>query len=276
MTKKKESSPLTGQGGERALEGADPGKTDEGQNTTRAVLSKSGWRDFLPIHPAAELFPLLPAEELQALADDVKANGLLTPVSLIETPDGDVMLLEGRCRLDALERNGMLPGSVKEMLKDGIAFMEPPDTDPFDFVKSANIHRRHLTIDQKREAVDRLLKLDPGISDRTIGALAKVDNKTVAVRRRLMEASEEIPQTPSRVDSKGHRRPGGKPPRKGKRAELSAADLIRELRKLSPQLQRVANDRDDPDWQKLREAFRAVVRLFPEDESETASTKTQD
>lgn len=36
----------------------------------------SSWRDRLPVHPAAQLFPLLPAGELRALADDIAEHGL--------------------------------------------------------------------------------------------------------------------------------------------------------------------------------------------------------
>jgi len=36
----------------------------------------TGWRDILPVHPAADLLPLLPADELSALAGDIKLNGL--------------------------------------------------------------------------------------------------------------------------------------------------------------------------------------------------------
>ena len=35
-------------------------------------------------------------------------------------------------------------------------------------VISANIHRRHLTAEQRRELIEKLLKADPGQSDRQI------------------------------------------------------------------------------------------------------------
>ena len=81
------------------------------------------------VHPAAAVFPMLPDDELQALADDIAANGLQQP--LVLTPDG--ALLDGRNRLAACEMAGVKPTTV--------AF----DGDPIAFVLSANVARRHMT-----------------------------------------------------------------------------------------------------------------------------------
>jgi hypothetical protein len=40
------------------------------------------WREVLPIHPAAELFPLMGPEELRELGEDIKKHGLTAPVVL--------------------------------------------------------------------------------------------------------------------------------------------------------------------------------------------------
>lgn len=37
---------------------------------------KKSWRDVIPVHPAADMLPLLSDEELLELADDIKAHGL--------------------------------------------------------------------------------------------------------------------------------------------------------------------------------------------------------
>src|SRR5262245_13868150 len=64
------------------------------------------WRDVLPIHPAADLFPLMSADELKTLGEDIKKNGLQTPITVLVEKRGDewtYQLLEGRSRLDAIE-----------------------------------------------------------------------------------------------------------------------------------------------------------------------------
>jgi hypothetical protein len=50
------------------------------------------WRDVLPIHPAAELFPLMSPDELRELGEDIKATGLRLPIAIT----GDGKLLDGR------------------------------------------------------------------------------------------------------------------------------------------------------------------------------------
>jgi hypothetical protein len=67
------------------------------------------WRKHLAVHPAADLFPLLPSEELEELAKDIEANGLRSPIYLwAPKPKDTVELLDGRNRLDALAKLGLL------------------------------------------------------------------------------------------------------------------------------------------------------------------------
>ena len=64
------------------------------------------WRDILPVHPAADLFPMMTLDEITALGEDIKNNGLKQPIVLVKTPDGDA-LLDGRNRLDAMASVGL-------------------------------------------------------------------------------------------------------------------------------------------------------------------------
>ena len=84
--------------------------------------------------------------------------------------------------------------------------------DPYEYVLSANMHRRHLTGEQKRELIAKVLKAQPGSSNRKIAALTKVDDKTVGAVREKLEGSAEIPHVDKRQDSKGRQQPARKPP----------------------------------------------------------------
>jgi hypothetical protein len=59
------------------------------------------WREVLPVHPAAELFPRMSKEELNVLAQDIKQHGLKRKITLWN--DGSIdFVLDGINRLDAL------------------------------------------------------------------------------------------------------------------------------------------------------------------------------
>jgi len=102
----------------------------------------------LAVHPAAALFPLLDGTELDALASDIKTNGLRNPIAL----DASGALLDGRNRLAACERAGVPPTFVTV------------DAEPVGYVISQNIHRRHLTTGQRSVLaleVEKLLAVEP-------------------------------------------------------------------------------------------------------------------
>jgi len=145
-----------------------------------------------PIHPAALLFPELPADELKDLADDIKKNGQMYRIIV---QDGKI--LDGRNRLKACKLAGVEP-----------EFTRPVDrVDPLDFVLSSNLHRRHLTPAQRREVIAAVLKQRPEKSDRHVAKQTKTSDKTVAAVREKLEASAEIPRMEKRQDAKGVERP---------------------------------------------------------------------
>ena len=141
-------------------------KTDESKPKT--------WRDVYPIHPVAEVFPLLKPDELQKLADTIKKEGLHYDVIVwCHTLGGDTpekrqkYVLDGRNRLDAMELLGMetvtpeggLANSVETSawIVDQKARIQTVGAipDPADFVISMNVQRRHLT---KKEQSDLIVK----------------------------------------------------------------------------------------------------------------------
>jgi hypothetical protein len=87
-------------------------------------------------HPAADLFPMLDGTDLQALADDIKSNGLRNPIVLYHDA-----VLDGRNRLRACEIAGVTPSFRK--------WIPVPGTSPITYVVSLNVHRRHLDASQR-------------------------------------------------------------------------------------------------------------------------------
>src|SRR5262249_22058421 len=154
---------------------------------------------------------------------DIKANGLNDDIILY-----DNMILDGRNRYRACLAAGWDRGDI---LKHCVT----PIWDGFDpaaWVISANIHRRHLTAEQKRDLIAKLIKAQPEKSDRAIAKLAKTSDKTVATVRRAKEATAEIPQLKKRVgaDGKARKQPTRKrPKKKAKPAAAVMADTKREL-----------------------------------------------
>ena len=79
-----------------------------------------------------------------------------------------------------------------------------PDVNPTTFVLSMNVHRRHLTSAQKRDAIAAFIKADPTTSDRTVAKDLGVSNKTAGKVRADLEARAEIPHVSTRTDSAGY------------------------------------------------------------------------
>lgn len=102
-----------------------------------------------PIHEAAALFPAMSDEDVQALADDIRSQGLIEPITLFEGA-----VLDGRSRLRACEIASIAP-----------RFITWDGDDPYAHAVSLNLHRRHLNASQKaaiaadiREVYDRQAK----------------------------------------------------------------------------------------------------------------------
>src|SRR5262245_11653841 len=100
----KDGNPASGGGG---APGSDvlAAKQNTPEVTPNSKPAKS-WRDVLPIHPAAELFPLLSETDpaaLKELGEDIRKNGLASPIVLWADDDPEkAVLLDGRNRLDAM------------------------------------------------------------------------------------------------------------------------------------------------------------------------------
>ena len=132
--------------------------------TNPKTVKPKRWRDVLPIHPAADEFPELSETELRELADDIEAHGLRELVALYDDPEIGLCLLDGRNRADALELIGKSITDDNEENWTEHVGEDDPDFDPYAFVVSKNIKRRHLTSEKKRDVIAKLLTLNPAKS----------------------------------------------------------------------------------------------------------------
>jgi hypothetical protein len=186
-------------------------------------VPQGGWRDFIKVHPAAELFPMMTDGELKELGEDIKANGLQVPIELYVDENYELMVLDGRNRLDAMEAIGYRFAPPDNASSHGHPKTFAPTGEtkymdwrfrrsaPIAHVASFNIHRRHLTAALKTEIIEKLLKAKPERSDRATAKLAKVSDKTVGKVRERLEAGAEIPHLEKRVGSDGKSQPTTKP-----------------------------------------------------------------
>jgi hypothetical protein len=110
-------------------------------------------KEPLKPHPVAAIFPLLDGVELQQLAEDVRAHGLLEPIVVHEG-----MILDGRNRQRACELAGVEPR---------YEIWQAKGQTPLQSVISRNLHRRHMTSAQKAAlALDLLPQLEQEAKER--------------------------------------------------------------------------------------------------------------
>lgn len=110
---------------------------------TRKQAELRGELDHLRPHPAADVFPMLDDEAFAALRDDIERHGQRVPIAMY---GGAV--LDGRNRLRACRELGVEPMTVDV----------PLDVDPWVYVVSLNLRRRHLLPHQAGRVYAKILE----------------------------------------------------------------------------------------------------------------------
>jgi ParB-like chromosome segregation protein Spo0J len=144
-------------------------------------------------HPFSKMFPPISEEDFGKLAADIKLHGLRQHIVLYQGK-----ILDGNNRYRACSLAGIKPT---------FADFTGIDADARNYVISVNIHRRHLSPDQRRDIIATLLKADPTQSNRSVADTAKVDHKTVSTVRAGLEAGGEIPHQEKTVGKDGVAQP---------------------------------------------------------------------
>jgi hypothetical protein len=194
--------------------------------------------------------------ELRELGEDIKKRGLQTPIAILVGEDRTERLLDGISRLDAMELVGLSVVVDAELNSEVVATQTVAgNIDPVAYVLSANVHRRHLTREQKAALIDRVLKAKPEQSNRTIAGQVKSDDKTVATRRKRLEATAEIPQLAKRTgaDGKERKQPVRKPEKKEAKTAVAEAPAPEvEAPPKKTELARELNEHLNAVWQLCR------------------------
>jgi len=129
-----------------------------------AIPEPSDVNSTLSSHSFAEIFPVPDEGHRQSLANDIAARGLLEEIVVYEGK-----ILDGRSRYLACIQVGVTP-----------RFRQYDGKDPLGFVISRNVHRRHLTKNQRVLAAARAATLPVGSNQSTpglpIGRAAEVFN----------------------------------------------------------------------------------------------------
>ena len=182
-------------------------------------MQSFNWRAHLDVHPIADAFPLLEEKELKELAADIERNGLQTEI-VVWSPKANAKrkLLDGRNRLDALAMLGALEFDggcfwIKKQ-NDKVDLLEERcivGGDPEKHAYSLNVHRRHLTPDQKRDLIARLLKAEPEKSNWQIAKAVDVSHPHVAKICSALERSGDVETVTTSIDTKGRKQPAKKP-----------------------------------------------------------------
>src|SRR5215471_14517761 len=104
-----------------------------------------------PVHPIADLFPMMSDEDLQIMAEGIRQDGLLFPITLADyLSNGEKVrgIIDGRNRTKACAIAGVKPRYEIFNGKGDIATEKEITT----YIEQANIDRRSMTTGQRAMA----------------------------------------------------------------------------------------------------------------------------
>ena len=111
----------------------------------------------MKFHPIANLFPMLPDNELKALAEDIKQHGQREVIVSFQDK-----ILDGRNRWTACTMAEVKPRTKK---------FDGTKAEAIRYVWSTNFHRRHLTSSQAGMALAERKKMDPSFVKEVVGPI---------------------------------------------------------------------------------------------------------
>lgn len=121
-------------------------------------MAKQDEAGLLSVHPAAAIFPIMPDAELEEMAKSIAGFGLREKIGIMIEDDNGAqraVVLDGRNRMEALRRLGVKDEIILEEFTEVID-LAPLRATPEEYVLLANIERRNLSGQQRRELAGKL------------------------------------------------------------------------------------------------------------------------
>lgn len=147
-----------------------------------------------------QLLPELSDEEFAALKADIDNRGVMVPLEMDERGN----LLDGHHRLRACRELGIT--DYPTIIRPGLSEAEKTE-----HILALNLDRRHLSQEQRRSLIAKVLKATPEASNREVARVMKVDHHTVASVREDLESTGEFPQLERTIGADGKARPARRP-----------------------------------------------------------------
>jgi ParB-like chromosome segregation protein Spo0J len=153
---------------------ADNNSNKHSRDTKASAKSKAKLQ--LDGHRYANIFPMMDGDAIEALARDIKENGLREKIVMFEGK-----ILDGRCRQRACQQAGVKP-----------KYKDYDGDDPLAFVVSKNLHRRHLNDSQRALAAGLASDLKRGANQHTEGLPIGRASKLFNVKERSGARGKEV------------------------------------------------------------------------------------
>lgn len=150
---------------------------------------------------AFQVMPPLPDDDLAALTADITERGIVVPVVV----DQHGRILDGHHRAQIATDLGIkFPTEIREVADDAEALS---------IAFALNVHRRHLTREQRREMLAASIKAAPDKSDREHARITGTSPTTAGGVRDELEQAGQLSKLDSRRGADGRTRPASQPKR---------------------------------------------------------------
>lgn len=150
--------------------------------------------------------PPISAEDYQALFEDIKREKRVYMPIVVDERGVDIDGANRRKIWNELRTAGH---EVEDLVFQVVH--SKTESEKRSLARSLNLHRRHLTQEQRRLIIADELRENPSQSNRQVAKGLGVDDKTVGAVRRRLEGTAEIPQLDRTVGADGKERPSTRP-----------------------------------------------------------------